>query len=85
MMATTVISLLIFYSSSAMKQAAGFFIFGQYTHGLASTSNAEGGPRIYHRAYGISFWQIPEQEKDRDRYKEQGIRTNKQRECRNCY
>lgn len=34
---------------------SGFFIFGQYTHGLASTNNSDGGPRIYHRAYGISI------------------------------
>ncbi|NOT52737.1 MAG: PorT family protein [Chitinophagaceae bacterium] len=37
------------------ETASGFFFFGQYTHGLASTNNADGGPRIYHRAYGISI------------------------------
>jgi len=33
----------------------GFMLFAQYTHGMASTNNAEGGPKIRHRAYGISI------------------------------
>ncbi len=33
----------------------GFFISGQYTHGIGSINNADLGPRIWHRAYGISF------------------------------
>jgi hypothetical protein len=34
---------------------SGFMIFGQYTHGPASINNADFGPRIRHRAYGISI------------------------------
>ncbi len=37
------------------ETGSGIFFFGQYTHGLASTNNSDGGPRIYHRVYGISF------------------------------
>ena len=33
----------------------GLFIAGQYTHGIGSINNADFGPRIWHRAYGISF------------------------------
>ncbi len=33
----------------------GFFIFGQYTHGLANISNTDEGPEIKHRAFGITF------------------------------
>lgn len=32
----------------------GLMIFGQYTRGLASLNNADGGPQIRHRVYGIS-------------------------------
>ena len=34
---------------------SGFCIFAQYTHGIASINNADGGPRIFHRAAGISI------------------------------
>jgi hypothetical protein len=34
---------------------SGFMIFGQYTLGPASINNADYGPRIRHRAYGISI------------------------------
>jgi hypothetical protein len=37
------------------ETSGGFMIFVQYTHGMASTSNADGGPKIRHRAYGISI------------------------------
>ncbi len=37
------------------ENGSGIFFFAQYTHGLASTNNEERGPRIYHRAYGISI------------------------------
>ncbi len=37
------------------ETGGGFMIFAQYTHGMASTSNADGGPKIRHRAYGISI------------------------------
>ena len=33
----------------------GFIIFAQYTHGLASINNSDGGPQINHRAFGISI------------------------------
>lgn len=32
----------------------GFSVFAQYTHGLASINNADGGPSIRHRVFGIS-------------------------------
>jgi hypothetical protein len=35
------------------ETGSGFMIFAQYTHGMASTSNQDGGPKIRHRAYGI--------------------------------
>jgi hypothetical protein len=47
------------YAASALIQfgyesASGLFLFGQYTHGLGSINNADGGPSIRHRVYGIS-------------------------------
>jgi hypothetical protein len=48
------------YSASALIQFGyethkGFVIAAQYTHGLTSINNHDGGPQIKHRAYGISF------------------------------
>ena len=48
------------YSASLLMQLGfetrgGFTIFGQYSHGLASINNADGGPQIKHRVYGISI------------------------------
>lgn len=37
------------------ETGSGFMIFAQYTHGMASTNNSDGGPKIRHRAIGISF------------------------------
>lgn len=37
------------------ETGSGFFIFAQYTHGMASTNNADYGPKIRHRAYGVSL------------------------------
>ena len=37
------------------ETSSGFMIFVQYTHGMASTNNADHGPKIRHRAYGISI------------------------------
>ncbi|HEY6505431.1 MAG TPA: porin family protein [Chitinophagaceae bacterium] len=34
---------------------SGLMIFGQYTHGLANINNADLGPSIKHRVYGISI------------------------------
>jgi hypothetical protein len=48
------------FSANALLQfgyesSNGFFIFGQYTHGLASINNADYGPSIRHRVFGISI------------------------------
>lgn len=48
------------YSANLLAQigyetAGGFTIFAQYTHGAASLNNADGGPAIRHRVYGISI------------------------------
>ena len=37
------------------ETASGIFFFGQMTQGLTSINNQDGGPRINHRAYGISL------------------------------
>ena len=37
------------------ETSSGFMIFGQYTYGLASINNVDEGPRIRHRAFGISI------------------------------
>jgi hypothetical protein len=36
----------------------GLIIFAQYTHGLASINNFDGGPQIKHRVFGISIGKI---------------------------
>ena len=36
---------------------SGFYVFGQYTHGVGSINNADHGPRILHRGFGISIGQ----------------------------
>jgi Outer membrane protein beta-barrel domain len=33
----------------------GFMLFAQYTHGIGSMSNVDGGPGIWHRVLGISI------------------------------
>ncbi len=48
------------FSASAVghlgyETSGGFAISAQYTYGLASINNADGGPRIRHRAFGITF------------------------------
>jgi hypothetical protein len=37
------------------ESAGGLMIFAQYTHGMGSINNHDGGPKIRHRAYGISL------------------------------
>ena len=37
------------------ETSKGFLISGQYTHGIGSINNADFGPRIWHRVFGISF------------------------------
>lgn len=34
---------------------SGWFVYGQYTHGVGSFNNADHGPKILHRVYGLSF------------------------------
>jgi hypothetical protein len=48
------------YSANMIMQLGfeigkGFMIFGQYTLGLTNLNNADAGPNIRHRAYGISL------------------------------
>jgi hypothetical protein len=48
------------FSASMLAQigyetSGGFMLFAQYTHGMASTNNEDRGPKIRHRAYGISI------------------------------
>lgn len=40
------------------ETSSGFLIFAQYTYALASISNADYGPTIQHRVYGISFGKL---------------------------
>jgi hypothetical protein len=44
---------MLFHFGYEMKN--GFFIYGQYSHGLASINNADNGPSIRHRVFGISI------------------------------
>ncbi len=37
------------------ETASGFMVFAQYTYGAASINNKDGGPRIRHRAIGLSI------------------------------
>ncbi|MBC7947534.1 MAG: PorT family protein [Chitinophagaceae bacterium] len=32
----------------------GLIVFGQYSYGLANLNNADGGPKVYHRVFGVS-------------------------------
>jgi len=48
------------YSANMLLQigyeaSSGLMIFAQYSHGLASINNADGGPQIRHRVFGISI------------------------------
>jgi hypothetical protein len=48
------------YSANALVQFGyemknGFFFFGQYSHGLGDINNADGGPSIRHKGFGISI------------------------------
>jgi hypothetical protein len=36
------------------QTTGGFFIFAQYSHGIANIVNADFGPRIFHQAAGVS-------------------------------
>lgn len=47
------------FSANAIAQLGyetkgGFFIFGQYSHGLGNVNNADRGPSIRHKSVGIS-------------------------------
>jgi hypothetical protein len=37
------------------EMEGGVYFFGHYSHGLANINNADGGPSIRHRAFGISI------------------------------
>lgn len=37
------------------ESTSGILVFAQYTHGMGSINNHDGGPKIRHRAYGISI------------------------------
>jgi hypothetical protein len=37
------------------EAGSGLIIFAQYTHGLASINNSDGGPQIKHRVFGLSI------------------------------
>jgi hypothetical protein len=37
------------------QMSNGFFVYGQYSYGLANVSNVDMGPRIRHRVFGISI------------------------------
>ncbi len=37
------------------EMSSGLFLYGQYTHGVGSFNNADGGPKILHRGLGISL------------------------------
>lgn len=48
------------FSANALVQLgyetkSGFFIFGQYSHGLGNVNNADLGPSIRHKSIGISI------------------------------
>ena len=37
------------------ETSGGLLVFAQYSHGMGSLNNADGGPKIRHRVYGISL------------------------------
>ncbi len=45
------------------ETAEGLMVFVQYSHGLASISNADFGPRVRHRVFGISVGKYLEKRK----------------------
>jgi hypothetical protein len=51
------------FSANALLQLgyetkSGFFLFGQYSHGLGNVNNADKGPSIRHRSIGISVGKL---------------------------
>lgn len=44
-----------FLAQFGYESSSGFMVFAQYSLGLASINNADNGPRIRHRVYGISI------------------------------
>ena len=40
---------------AGFETAGGLMIFGQYSHGMGSLNNADNGPKIKHRVYGLSI------------------------------
>jgi hypothetical protein len=41
-------------SQVGYETASGFSVFAHYTHGIGSIVNLDGGPKVYHRIFGIS-------------------------------
>ena len=37
------------------EMSNGIFLTAQYNHGIGSVNNADFGPKIYHRVYGLSI------------------------------
>jgi hypothetical protein len=56
------------YSANAILQfgyetVSGLVVFAQYSHGIASINNFDGGPKIRHRVFGISVGKYFKKEK----------------------
>lgn len=57
------------YSANLVTQlgyetSGGLVVFLQYSHGLGSINNADGGPSIQHRVYGLSIGKFLNRKKD---------------------
>ncbi len=44
-----------FITQAGYETKQGLLLFAQYSHGIGSINNADGGPRIWHRVLGISI------------------------------
>ena len=44
-----------FIAQLGYETNSGFIIFAQYSHGATSINNADLGPRIRHRVFGLSI------------------------------
>jgi hypothetical protein len=52
-----------FLAHFGYETGSGFVFFAQYTYGIGSINNADGGPHIFHRAFGISIGKYLNREK----------------------
>ncbi|MCX8019405.1 MAG: PorT family protein [Chitinophagaceae bacterium] len=48
------------------KTKSGFIVYAHYTHGVGSIVNTDGGPKIFHRAAGISLGKFFTSRKEED-------------------